>query len=126
MQNFWWNKTFRQERKESETLAAVTALSKAQTALEGLLSSHGSLLSQHTSLLSDLTVIAEALQEELQAVSVECDNIGSELVMLENNDNALSARIDGIEEACADTAAEQSTRLEALETAVKALQEVVR
>lgn len=128
MQNFWWNRKFyhgkeepdsfrlhRLEEGQTAAVAAVESLSKAQTALEQLLTAHGSLLSEHTGLLSDLTAIAEGMQEDLQAVSVECDNIGSELLMLENNDAALSARVDGIEEACADTAAEQATRIDALE-----------
>ncbi len=134
MQNFWWNRKFyhgkdlpdsfrlhRLEEGQKETNSALESLLKAQQALDELLSHHGTLLSEHTALLSDLTTIAEALQEEVQAITALYDDLDNELLVLVNNDSALSARIDGMEEACADTAAEQTTRLDGLEATATAL-----
>ena len=108
----------RMEAAQTETLSALESLSHAQQALDGLLTGHCTLLSEHTSLLSDLTTVAEALQDEVQALSALYSDLDSELMVLENNDAALSARLDGIEEACADTAAEQMTRLDRIEKAL--------
>lgn len=126
MLNFWWHgkksaersRLRRMEAAQAETLSALDALSHAQQALDGLLTGHCTLLSEHTALLSDLTEVAEALQEEVQALTALYNDLGSELLVMENNDSALSARLDGIEEACADTAAEQATRLDRIEKAL--------
>ncbi|MBO4954149.1 MAG: hypothetical protein J6D04_03265, partial [Clostridia bacterium] len=126
MLHVWWNRKKRSDRSrlrrmeaaQTETLSALDSLSHAQQALDGLLTSHTTLLSEHTSLLSDLTEVAEALQEEVQALTALYGDLGSELLVMENNDSALSARLDGIEEACADTAAEQATRLDRIEKAL--------
>ncbi len=130
MQNFWWNRKFyhgrpepdsyrlsRLEETSSTTAETLSALSKAQTATDALNDAQGKLLGEHTALLSHLTDIAASTQEDVEQVVAECDSISNELTALEQNDNVLSARIDGIEEACADTSAEQATRLNQLESA---------
>lgn len=152
MQNFWWNRkfyhgkpqpdSFRLSRLEetdsatAETLTALanaqrataetlTALTNAQTAADSLNTEQGKLLGEHTALLTTLTDIAAVLQEDVEQLALECDDIDVELTALEQNDNLLSARLDGMEEACADTAAEQTTRLDRLEETCAALPEQV-
>lgn len=152
MQNFWWNRkfyhgtsqpdSFRLSRLEetdsatAETLTALanaqrataetlTALTNAQTATDALNTEQGKLLGEHTALLTTLTDIAAALQEDVEQLALECDDIDVELTALEQNDNLLSTRLDGMEEACADTAAEQTTRLDRLEETCAALPEQV-
>ena len=127
MQNFWWNRKFyhgknqpdsfrlsRLEETDAATTETLSALAHAQTATDALNEEQGKLLGEHTALLSRLTDIAASLQGDVEQVSAECDSIGNELTALEQNDNVLSTRMDGIEEACADTAAEQATALNEL------------